>query len=144
MLLFHFSGVLAKNISISKALENGNNYLANRRSALYSADFGAELFVLHCHISFREGMLLKHCIPACLFGISPLSLEIKSWPQGESGCFFADWCSGWGCGGSTRQSRSLFRWWNTKRKWRIKSTGTRSKMRLYWKTSFMGSGLQGE
>lgn len=30
MLLFHLSGVLAKNISISKALENGNNYLANR------------------------------------------------------------------------------------------------------------------
>lgn len=49
-----------------------------QESALYSADFGAELFVFHCRISFQEGMLLKHCIPACLFGISPLSLEIKS------------------------------------------------------------------
>lgn len=113
-------------------------------AAHYSAAPGAELFLMHCHVSFQDGILLKHCIPACLFGIYPPSLGIKSCPRGEIGVFFADWCSGWGCGGSTRQSRSLRRWWNTKRKRRVKSTGAGSKMRLYWKTSFMGPGLQGE
>lgn len=112
-------------------------------TACYSGAPGSELFMMHCHVLFREGILLNHCIPACLFGIYPPSLGIKSCPQGETGFFFADWCSGWGCGGSTKQSRSLCGWWDTKRKRRVKSTGTGSKMRLYWKTSFMGPGLQG-
>lgn len=113
-------------------------------AALHSAAFGGKLFVTLCGMSSQEGVLSKHCIPACRSGISPLPLGIKSWPRGESGCFFADWCAGWSCGGSTRQSWSLFRRWNSERKWRIKSAGTGSKMCLYWKTSFMGSGLQGK
>lgn len=145
MLLFHLSKVVAKNISISKALENGIKYLENRTASctLFCSSW-CWLFVMHRHISFGEGILLKHCIPACLFGIYPPSLGIKSCPQGETGCFFADWCSGWGCGGSTRQGRSLCGWWNTKRKRCLKSTGTGSEMCLYWKTNFMGPGLQGE